>query len=123
MGFRVPPRPVALKCGPVESRTYLEWLHGLPCVITKGYPVDAAHVSFEANEWCAFGRGKGQKVSDRWALPLRRDKHREQHGMGERAFWDKHGINPHYVGCVLWGLWNERGEEATEFAVRFIRNL
>jgi hypothetical protein len=36
----------------------------------------------------------GAKPHDKWALPLCRDCHREQHRIGERAFWSIVGINP-----------------------------
>jgi hypothetical protein len=37
------------------------------------------------------------KPHDKWALPLCQDCHREQHRIGERAFWSIVGIHPLFV--------------------------
>lgn len=114
-------QPVAgMQTGPVKSKTYLSWLHDLPCVVTGMEPVQAAHVSFANARYGAPGRGKGRKVSDRWALPLSAEKHDEQHKGNEKAFWVAQGINPHLVACILWGMWSERKDGATEAARKMI---
>ena len=105
---------------PAKSATYLSWLHRLPCVITGRNDVEAAHVSFPAPRYGHYGRAKGRKASDRWALPLSADQHRAQHAMNEAAFWREAGINPHVIALVLWGLWSELGEDATEAATAVI---
>ena len=119
------PQAFGKDTAPVKSKPYLEWLHGLPCIITGRQPVEAAHVSFANPKFGATGRGKGQKASDRWALPLHPDLHREQHdckGGNEQDFWIAKGINPHFAAVILWGLWSERKQAATASAERLIRS-
>lgn len=119
MAYRIAPSqsPTPSKAtARVKSGDYVAWLHKLPCVITGQRPVEAAHVSFENRLLGAPGRGKGQKVSDRWALPLSPEMHRAQHAMNEREFWRQHGIDPHVLCLTLWGLWCERKDDATPIA-------
>jgi hypothetical protein len=113
-------KPRITKQAPVKESKYLAFIRTLPCVVTGTTPVEAAHVSYAAAEWGALGRGKGQKASDRWALPLCPDKHREQHKGAEREFWLKHGIDPHRLACIIYGLWSERGPEAWEICRKII---
>lgn len=119
MAFRIAPSqsPMPSKAtSRVKAGAYLDFIRSLPCVITGTRPVEAAHVSFENRDVLASGRGKGRKVSDRWALPLSPEMHRAQHAMNEREFWRQHGIDPHVLCLVLWGLWCERKEDATSIA-------
>ena len=123
MAYRIAPAQSAMPSkatARVKSGDYLSWLHELPCVITGKRPVEAAHVSFENRLVGAPGRGKGVKVSDRWALPLSPEMHRQQHSMNEREFWRQHGIDPHLICLTIWGLWCERKEDATETAEAMI---
>jgi hypothetical protein len=77
--------------------SHLRFVRTLPCVICATRPVEAAHIRFGD-----FDAGKAQalakKPSDRWVLPLCAHHHREgggaQHQMNERAFWQRHGIDP-----------------------------
>lgn len=108
------------KTARVEQPDYLKWIRSLPCVITGTRPVEAAHVSFANPAYGAHGRGKGSKVSDRWALPLSPAAHRAQHGAGEQSFWFEHGINPHVLCMSLWGLFCERGPDTVQEAERII---
>lgn len=104
------------KTARVESASYLSWIRRLPCVVTKTRPAEAAHVSFANRHYGAPGRAKGRKVSDRWALPLCQSEHIRQHSMNEALYWRQVGIDPHDLACRLWGIWNERGEDATDDA-------
>ena len=46
----------------------------------------------------------GRKVSDKFAVPICRLHHRELHRRGnERAWWEKHGIDPLPFAASLWG--------------------
>lgn len=122
MAMRLASRPILEKAPPVKAKTYLSWLHSLPCIVSGRSPVEAAHVSFANPAFAAPGRGKSQKVSDRWALPLHPDLHREQHTMNEQEFWRSKGINPHLAGVVLYGLWSERKDDGLASAERLIRS-
>ena len=122
MAMRLAPRAIVDKAPPVKAKAYLQWIRCLPCLVSGSQPVEAAHVSFANPAFGAHGRGKGQKASDRWAVPLSPDLHREQHTTNERDWWSRKDINPHLIATILWGLWNERGELATSEAVRIIRS-
>ncbi len=82
---------------PAKKADYLAFLHTLPCVVTGRSPVQAAHVSFKAPQFGAYGRGKGHKVSDRWALPVCADAHEDQHRHNEEQWWANLRINPHLL--------------------------
>lgn len=123
MASRIAPRPIqaVTKHAPVKSPSYLAFIRQLPCVVTGRRPAQAAHVSYQAEHYGARGRGKSQKVSDRFALPLCEEEHRIQHTMNERAYWEKRGIDPHIVCLVLWGLYHERGSDGLDLAEKAIR--
>jgi hypothetical protein len=38
------------------------------------------------------------------------------------AFWERHGINPHEAATILWGLFNERGDDAIPQAQMLIQS-
>lgn len=105
----------------VKEADYLSWLHELPCIVTGRFGVEAAHVSFAAPVYGATGRGKSQKSSDRWALPLSPELHAAQHGMNEEEFWKQHNINPHVWCLVLYGIYCERGADGIPIAERALR--
>lgn len=108
------------KAKPAKKADYLAFLHTLPCVVTGRSPVQAAHVSFKAPQFGAYGRGKGHKVSDRWALPVCADAHEDQHRHNEEQWWANLRINPHLLALVIYGLWSEMGDDAQPFAVAII---
>ncbi|TCL70604.1 DUF968 domain-containing protein [Rhizobium sp. BK251] len=102
---------------PGKRKDYLAWLHTLPCVVTGQSVVEAAHVSFSAPWHGHYGRAKGTKAPDRFALPLCKSEHDRQHSMNERAYWDSVGINPHELANTLFGIFSDYDEyEATERA-------
>jgi hypothetical protein len=107
---------------PVKAKSYLEFIRGLPCLIAHAGPVEAAHLSTASEKHGHTGRGKQQKASDRWALPLCTTMHRVQHSMSEMKFWNSHGIDPHEAANALWGAYQERGTAAHDWAVRTILN-
>ncbi|MBD9453274.1 DUF968 domain-containing protein [Rhizobium sp. RHZ02] len=92
---------------PQKRSDYLSFIHELPCAVTGRYGVQAAHVSF-ANSWHGhYGRAKGTKAPDRFALPLSPEEHDLQHSgkLGsERDYWASKGIDPHELANTLWGL-------------------
>lgn len=102
-------QPTGKNSRPVKDKPYLEWLHDLPCIVTGALGVEAAHVSYAAPGYGKLGRGKGQKESDRWAVPLCPQEHRNQHSMGERTYWALHGIDPCVVALALYGAYPNTG--------------
>lgn len=103
-----------------KSKDYLSFLHSLPCVVTGATTVQAAHVSFAAPRYGHYGRGRGTKAPDRFALPLSPEEHARQHSMNEAAYWASVGINPHILALTLWGLFTDMGDDAEPFAIAVI---
>ena len=97
----------SLKAKPEKAPDYLAWIRTLPCVVTGRFPVEAAHLSASNLAYGHTGRGKGQRASDRWALPLAPSIHAEQHSRNETEFWSAIGINPHAVALALFGAYSE----------------
>jgi hypothetical protein len=80
---------------PKENRERLpKWLKEIrtrKCVITHSQPVEAAHIRYGASSM-------GMKPSDKLVLPLSPEMHREQHRIGEAAFWCKYlPENPEFL--------------------------
>lgn len=73
---------------------YLAWIREQPCCLCGTKPVEAAHLRIgSVNLGKPYG-ALGMKSSDRWALPLCKRHHDEQHRMNEREFWASFGIDP-----------------------------
>ncbi len=106
-----------------KKADYLSFLHNLPCVVSGQYGVEAAHVSFASPYYLHYGRGKGSKADDRWALPLHPDCHRAQHATNERDWWKSQGINPHELALILFGAWSAMGDDAEPFCTAKINQL
>jgi hypothetical protein len=95
----------------VKAASHLAWIRGLPPLVGSR-PVEAAHVRFADPRYRKPAVGMGEKPDDRWTVPLGADAHREQHSMDERAFWDKHGIDPCLVAMLLWNASGDDDEGA-----------
>ena len=117
-----PPRPVASKkTAPVKAPDYLAFIRTLPCIVTRTYPAEAAHLSGQNPAYGHFGRAKARKASDRWVLPLSNGAHRQQHNIGdEMKFWEMYGINPYVSALTLHGLWSDLGAGAHDTAAGLI---
>jgi putative HNHc nuclease len=72
---------------------YLAMVRTLPCLGCGDEPSEAAHVRMQSGAHNKHG-GMGKKPHDKFALPLCRDCHREQHRIGERAFWTIANLHP-----------------------------
>ena len=101
--------PTGKTSKPVKDKPYLEWLHGLPCIVTGRLEVQAAHVSYPAPQYGKLGRGKSTKESDRWAVPLCAEEHALQHTMNERDYWRMRGIDPCVVALAIHGAYPNTG--------------
>jgi hypothetical protein len=69
------------KSPPLRDRKYLDAVREMPCILSGLVPSDPAHIRFGG------GGGMGMKPPDNHVLPLAPHLHREQHQIGERAFW------------------------------------
>lgn len=90
------------------SKQYLATIRTLPsCVSGKG-PCEAHHLRISKE------RGVGMKATDKWAVPLTPEEHREVHKVGSRAeaaWFRKRGIqNVYELAAGLWA--NKHSEEA-----------
>ncbi len=103
-----------------HDEAHLKWLRTLPCVISGTRPVEAAHIRYADPIYGKRETGKGEKPSDRWALPLSPDLHREQHAGSERAFWARYGIDPLRVASAL--FMNTGDDDQADVILREARN-
>jgi hypothetical protein len=103
---------------PVKREAYRKWIKTLPCMVCHSTPTDAAHLSMERRDRGALSRGLSSKASDRWCLPLCRSCHDAQHKEGEWHFW--FATDPHLACLVIWGLWSDYGEDATDIVTELI---
>lgn len=103
---------------PDKRKAYISWLHTLPCAVTGCIGIEASHVSFPNSWYGHYGRARGTKAPDLFALPLCKSEHSRQHGMNEQVYWATVGIDPHLLGITLWAIYsNYEGHEATERGV------
>ena len=110
---------------PEKRKDYLSWLHTLPCCISGQYGVEAAHTSTAEPFYGHWGRAKGTKAPDIFALPLSADMHRESHSGNEVEWWRGKGINPWVLALTLYAIYSMYDElEATDRATaRIISGL
>jgi len=125
MAFRLPRHSEAFSRQPtgkaskrVENPAYLDWIRTLPSIVSRREGVEAAHVSYAVPAYGKLGRGKGAKESDQWAVPLTPDEHREQHRVGEKAYWASVGIDPCIIAALLYAAYPNR-----ERAMLIISNI
>lgn len=97
-------RPSTRKRPRDKSDGHLKFIRGLGCVVCGTYRgIEAAHVRMASPVHGKRESGKGEKPDDRWALPLCREDHEEQHAYGEETFWERFGINPCDLALTIWG--------------------
>jgi hypothetical protein len=91
--------PVIVIGKPVRERDrdHLRFVAAQPCLICGRSPSDPHHIKF------AEQRAMGRRVSDKFSVPICRLHHRElHHGGNERAWWQKHGIDPLSIAASFW---------------------
>lgn len=83
----------------VKDDAFLRFVRTLPCTTCgRAPPSQAAHIRMGSLAYDKRPTGAGEKPSDKWVTPLCAGCHLgEQHGMGERAFWEAHKIDPFAV--------------------------
>lgn len=72
---------------PIRSKEYLYFIRSQPCVVSGATNEIVAHhirIGFH---------GMGTKPSDWRCVPLHNDMHQRLHNMGEKAFWEYHGLD------------------------------
>lgn len=87
----------------IHNDKHLDFIRSLPCLVTgRTDGIEAAHVRYRDARYGKPNPGYAKKPDDRWTIPLHWEKHREQHGVNERVFWDTLGIDPLRVALSLW---------------------
>lgn len=115
MASQIRPRPLngaEKPPKPVKNRSYMDFIHSLPCVVTGKYGVEAAHLSTSNPVYGHTGRGRSQKAADMWILSLSSAEHRKQHDMRETQYWSEAGINPWRLCSILWMIFSTEGPDA-----------
>jgi len=80
-----------------RNKEHLRYVISQPCLFCARKPSDAHHLRFMQP------RALGRKVSDEFAVPLRRTHHRAAHQANdEQAWWKATGIDPVEVARKLW---------------------
>ena len=64
----------------LRDPAYLDYVRGLPCIITGQSPCDPHHLKMG---WFT----KGRKPPDDWVVPLIHSEHDKLHRMSDVAYW------------------------------------
>jgi hypothetical protein len=93
-----------------KNPKHLTAVRACPCLIcgVETSRSEAAHIRMGSRDHNKMPAGIGQKPADKWTLPLCSWHHRDgpeaQHKGSERAFWQRHGIDPFGVAEALYSL-------------------
>lgn len=96
---------------PEKKKAYIAFLHHLPSAVSGKYGVEASHLSFASPLHGHYGRGRGTKAPDLFALPLTSEEHHKSHMMGEENYWASVGIDPHDLALSLWAIYSLYDED------------
>jgi hypothetical protein len=111
----------------ITNERHLALIRTLPCLICfRAAPSEAAHIRYGDPARGKLKAGVGEKPDDKWTLPLCAEHHRTgpdaQHAMGERQWWELHGIDPISICQQLYGCQSERSIEELFFTICFGRS-
>ena len=84
-----------------KDAKHLDFIRSLPCCICGRIDTEAAHIRTASLAHGKRETGRAEKPSDKWALPLCNEHHREQHTMNEMKFWASYGIDPFMLAIRL----------------------
>lgn len=101
----------------LKDAGHLAFIRTLPSLVPGREPVEAAHIRYADDTYAKRGSGLQQKPHDCWAVPLAADQHRLQHAGGERAYWERIGIDPIIIAAFLYA---HSGDEKA--CIQIIRN-
>ena len=105
----------------IKNDRHLRWIRTLPSIVSGRRDfIDAAHVRYGDLARGKRDVGKGERPDDKWAVPLNRAEHMEQHAGSERKFWERHGIDPLSTARALYAVSGDT--EAGEAIIRMTRN-
>ena len=89
-----------------DSRSYLNWIKSLPCLVT-GLPAEDPHhlMRLREDDGRKAIKGMGRKHEDRWALPVTRIVHDQLHMAGDdEAFLAGMGFDARSICKCLWAM-------------------
>lgn len=104
----------------VVNKDYKGFVAQLPCLVSKRFGVQVAHLSSKRLAAAHFGSAGYRKIDDCFTLPLHKDMHDEQHSMNEMGFWLSHCIDPHLAALSLYAQWTLHGEDCLHDMTRLI---
>ena len=83
------------------GKRYLNWLAQQPCAACQAWPVEVAHVSGPISKKTGLTMPRRKGEAFYYAIPLcpgcHRHGKRSIHEVGERAFFESLGVNPHQL--------------------------
>ena len=86
-----------------KDAKHLDFVRSLPCVCCgNDIETEAAHLRTGNLTYGKPPTGMGEKPSDKWALPLCGECHRDQHKGNEIVFWRSIGIDPYILAMSLY---------------------
>lgn len=97
-----------------HDEKHLAFIRQLSCATCgDNTSTEAAHVRMGDSRAAKRPTGMQEKPDDRWAVPLCGREHREQHHVGEKAFWAGREIDPIFLALALYGISgdHEAGEQ------------
>ena len=96
MSMVAPQQPARQKVksqrGTTAEKKHFAFLHELRCVVTGQWGIEAAHLRSPCAAFAKPLAGVSAKPHFIWCLPLSPEAHREQHSVGESAFWADAGL-------------------------------
>jgi hypothetical protein len=86
----------------VHDHAHLAFVRTLKCCICGNPNVEAAHIRSASALYGKRETGASEKASDKWAVPLCREHHKEQHDAGnELLWWASKRIDPFGLALAL----------------------
>lgn len=76
-----------------EELAHFLFVAQLPCCVSGKTPVEVAHIRYADWLFAKPIAGTSLKPHYVWTVPLHPTRHREQHRMSERAFWESYGYD------------------------------
>lgn len=98
----------------VRDEKHCDFIRSLSCATCgDNTSTEAAHIRMGDPRAAKRPTGMQEKPDDRWVIPLCGRDHREQHHVGERAFWAGKEIDPIFLALALYGVSgdHEAGEQ------------